>query len=214
MLSTLKSLCFLHAFSHKPGFLQDVHPLDPTFVTPREKKQYRCAKGLHPRGSFVSASLRWTRGRPSCDTWHHSFHSDGNSHSFHPECLTSGFMSGRHPTSSGCLTVAILSGRRSTSSGYLTSESADVPPSLDISQPVPAAGWERRTIQLPRSGMSGYSDSAYPENIRSRHFRFPEQLSSSNTRDSPDPFPPTIKNQTQIILTTKSPELSLIFNER
>ena len=28
---------------------------------------------------------------------------------------------------------------------------ADVPPSLDISHPTPDAGWERRTIQIPRT---------------------------------------------------------------
>ncbi|RVX07968.1 hypothetical protein CK203_014738 [Vitis vinifera] len=49
----------------------------------------------------------------------------------------------------------------------------DVPPSLDISQPAPVAEWERRAIQLPRSDMSGSSGSTYPENIRSRQFRFP-----------------------------------------
>ena len=54
-------------------------------------------------------------------------------------------------------------------------------------------GWERRTFQLLRSDMSGSSDSAYQESVRSRQFRFPGQLSSSDTRDSPDPFPPTIK---------------------
>ena len=67
------------------------------------------------------------------------------------------------------------------------------------------ARWERRTFQLLRSDMSGSSDSAYPESIRSRQFRFPGQLGSSDTRDSRDPFPPTIKKQTLIILTTKSP---------
>ena len=41
-----------------------------------------------------------------------------------------------------------------------------------------------------------------------------KQLGSSDTRDSPDPFSSTIKKQTPIILTTKSPELSLIFNAR
>ncbi|RVW47753.1 hypothetical protein CK203_103396 [Vitis vinifera] len=89
---------------------------------------------------------------------------------------------------------------------------ADVPPSPDISHPALDAGWERRAIQLPRSDISGSSNSACPESIRSRQFRFPGQLGSSNTRDSPDPFSPTIKRQTPIILTTKSPELSLIFN--
>ncbi|WJZ98180.1 hypothetical protein VitviT2T_016724 [Vitis vinifera] len=90
----------------------------------------------------------------------------------------------------------------------------DVPPSPDISHSAPDTGWERRAIQLPRSDMSKSSDSAYPESIRNRQFRFPGQLGSSDTRNSPDPFPPTIKRQTPIILTTKSPELSLIFNAR
>ena len=91
---------------------------------------------------------------------------------------------------------------------------ADVPPSPDISHPTPDPGWERRAIQLPQSNMSGSSDSAYLESIRSQQFIFPGQLGSSDTRDSPDPFPPTIKKQTPIILTTKSLELSLIFNAR
>ena len=91
---------------------------------------------------------------------------------------------------------------------------ADVPPSPGISKPAPAAGWKRRAIQLPRSDMSESSGHACPENIRSQRFRFPGQLGSSDTRDSPDPLPPTIKKQTPTILTTKSPELSLIFNAR
>ena len=91
---------------------------------------------------------------------------------------------------------------------------AGVPPSPDISHPAPTAGWERGTIQLPRTYMFGSSSSAYPENFCSRQFRFPRQLGSSDTRDSPDPFPPTIKKITLTILTTKSPELSLIFNAR
>ena len=84
--------------------------------------------------------------------------------------------------------------RRSTFSRYLTSGilSVDVPPSSDISHPAPDAAWERKAIQLPRSDMSGSSDSAYPESIRSRQFRFPGQLCSSDTHDSSDPFPPTI----------------------
>ena len=106
----------------------------------------------------------------------------------------------------GYLTAAIIFDRRSTSFGYLTSESvdilpyldishpnpadgpphldishpdpADVPPSPDISHPAPTAGWERRTIQLPRTDMSGYSGDAYPDRlarqtlaIRRIHFR-------------------------------------------
>ena len=68
---------------------------------------------------------------------------------------------------------------------------ANVLASPDISHPDPAAKWERRTIQLPRADMSGSSSSAYPENIRSRQFSFLGHLGLSDTRDSPDPFPPT-----------------------
>ena len=60
---------------------------------------------------------------------------------------------------------------------------ADVPLSPGISQSAPTAGWERRAIQLPRSNMFGSSGNAYPENIRSRQFRFPGQLGSLDTRD-------------------------------
>nr|CAN81466.1 hypothetical protein VITISV_021276 [Vitis vinifera] len=42
---------------------------------------------------------------------------------------------------------------------------ADVPPSPDISHPAPNAGWERRAFQLPRSDMSGSSNSAYLESF-------------------------------------------------
>ncbi|WJZ92653.1 hypothetical protein VitviT2T_011637 [Vitis vinifera] len=73
------------------------------------------------------------------------------------------------------LRIVTLGIAHSTFSGYLT------------------AGWERRTFQLSQSDMSGSSDSTYPESIRSRQFRFPGQLGSSDTRDLPDPFPPTIK---------------------
>ena len=90
----------------------------------------------------------------------------------------------------------------------------NVPPSPDTSQSVSVAGWERGTIQLLLADMSGSSGNTYPENIRIQRFRFPGQLGSSDTRDSPDPFPPTIKKQTPTILTTKSPKLSLIFNAR
>ena len=41
----------------------------------------------------------------------------------------------------------------------------DVPPSPDISHPALDAGWERRAFQLPRSDISGSSDSAYPESF-------------------------------------------------
>ena len=68
----------------------------------------------------------------------------------------------------------------------------DVPPSPDISYPAPDAEWERKAIQLPRTDRFESSNSVYPESIRNRQFRFPEQLGSSDTRDSPDPFPPII----------------------
>ena len=71
-------------------------------------------------------------------------------------------------------------------------------------------GCERKAIQLPRSDMSESSDSAYPESIRSRQFRFPRQLGSSDTRDSLNPFSPTIKKQILIMLKTKSPEFFII----
>ena len=91
---------------------------------------------------------------------------------------------------------------------------ADVPPSPDISQPTPATGLKRSAIRLPRSDMSRSSSDAYPKYIRGLRFRFPGQLDSSDTRDLPDPFLPTIKKQTPTTLSTKSPELSLIFNTR
>ena len=98
-----------------------------------------------------------------------------------------GILSDRFSTFSRYLISEILVRRHFTFSGYLTSK------------------WERRMFQLPRSDMSGFSDSAYLESIRSRQFRFLRQLGSSDTRDSSDPFPSTIKKQTLIILTTKSP---------
>ena len=99
--------------------------------------------------------------------------------------LTSGILSRRHSTFSGYLTSGILSSQRSTFSGYLTSGimSGRHSTFFGYSHPVPDAGWERRAIQLPRSDMSGSSDSAYPESIRSRQFRFPGQLGSSDTHD-------------------------------
>ncbi|KAL6348223.1 hypothetical protein AAG906_003089 [Vitis piasezkii] len=94
---------------------------------------------------------------------------------------------------------------------YMTT---DVPPSPDISQQAPAIGWKRSAIQLPQSNMSGSAGDAYPEYICDQRFRLPGQLDSSNTRDLPNPFLPTIKKQTLTTLSTKSLELSLIFNTR
>ena len=98
------------------------------------------------------------------------------------------------------LIAAILSVRRSVFSGYFT----------------PGA-WRwmgKGAIQLPPSDLSRSANGAYLESVRSRQFKFPGQLGSSDTCDSPNPFPPRIKKQIPIILTTKSPELSLIFNVR
>ena len=91
---------------------------------------------------------------------------------------------------------------------------ANVPPSPDISQPAPTAGWERSAIQLPQIDMSGSAGDAHPEYIRARRFKFPGQLDSSYARDLPNTFLPAIKKQTPTTLSIKSPELSLIFNAR
>ena len=104
-------------------------------------------------------------------------------------------LSGQRSTFSGYLTSGIMSGRHSTFSGYFTF--------LD-----------GRGGQFNFPGQTCPDPLIYPESIRSQQFRFPGQLGSSDTRDSPDLFLPTIKKQTPIILTTKSPELSLIFNAR
>ena len=154
--------------------------------------------GIFPKNCHVALSLLavQTTSLATCGIAHST--RTGNSHSFHPDIS--------HPDPANIL----LSPDISQPQFYPT----DVPPSPDISHPAPAAGWERGTIQLPWTDMSGSSCSAYPENFRSRQFRFPRQLGSSDTRDSLDPFLPTIKNITLTILTTKSPELSLIFNAR
>ena len=168
----------------------------------------------------------WTCRLPLCDTWHHSFHSDGSSHLFHLDGILAHstrmeFCPADVPLSPDishpefCPTDANISQPEFCPTDVPLSPDISqpefcptyVPPSPDISYPAPATGWERRTIQLPRADMSRSSGNAYSDNL-------PEQLGSSDTRDSPDPFPPTIKKQTPTILTTKSPELSLIFNAR
>ena len=71
----------------------------------------------------------------------------------------------------------------------------------------------RPTFHLLRMGEE--DDSTSPGwHVRILWWHLPGQLGSSDTRDSPDPFPPTIKEITLTILTTKSPELSLTFNAR
>nr|CAN77308.1 hypothetical protein VITISV_017491 [Vitis vinifera] len=101
--------------------------------------------------------------------------------------LTSGILSGRRSTFSEYFTSEILSGQRSTFSGYFTSGILSDRRSIFSGYFTSGAdaGWERRAIQLPRSDMSGSSDSAYPESIRSRQFRFPEQLGCLATHHTP-----------------------------
>ena len=106
--------------------------------------------------------------------------------SFHPDISHPEFFSVDIPP--GYLTSGILSGRRSTFFGYF------------------AAGACHRVREE--------NDSTSPDrHVRILWWRLPGQLGSSDARDSPDPFPPTIK-KAATILTTKSPELSLIFNAR
>ena len=110
----------------------------------------RETKNTIVRSSLKSATwlpLSWTRRRPPCDTWHSSFHPDGNHRSLHPDVSHQEFFPPRHSTRmshtrnsssptfhpdvshpesfsanfSGCLTSGILSGRRSNFSGCLTS---------------------------------------------------------------------------------------------
>ena len=88
----------------------------------------------------VGSSLKRYRVAPSsldtqtapCDTWHRSFHPDGNP-SFHPDISYPEFCPTNVLPLSGCLTATILSGRHPTFSRYLTSGAcqADVPTSPD-----------------------------------------------------------------------------------
>ena len=78
----------------------------------------------------------------------------------------------------GCLTSGILLCRHSTRMSHIRNFasppfhpdvshpefcSAAIP--FGYSHPAPDAGWERRAFQLPRSEVSGSSDSAYPESF-------------------------------------------------
>nr|CAN77344.1 hypothetical protein VITISV_011625 [Vitis vinifera] len=64
----------------------------------------------------------------------------------------------------GCLTSGILLRRHSTRMSHIWNSA---PPTFhpDISHPAPDTGWERRAFQLPRSDVSGSSNSAYPESF-------------------------------------------------
>ena len=116
-----------------------------------------------------------------CDTWHRSFHLGISQPQFCPADI---------PLSPNISQSQFCPADILPHPDISHSDLADVPPSPGISHPTPAAGWERRTIQLPRTDMSGSSGNAYP-------YSFPGQLGSSDTCDSPDPFPPTIKKHRQ-----------------
>ena len=111
-----------------------------------------------------------------------------------------GILSGRLSTISGYLTVVILSGpafhhlriyhiRRLSPDGRggrfnFPGQTCPDPNELVV-------GWERSTIQLPRTDMSGSSGNAYLENIRSRRFSFlgqtcPNPLVTLTRTASPD----------------------------
>ena len=90
---------------------------------------------------------------PPCHAWHSSFHPGRNSirpifhllRISHIRCLQPDGRGGRFNFSGQtCLDPLI---------GYFTSGLT--------------AGWEKRTFQLPRSDISGSSDSAYPESFLS-----------------------------------------------
>ena len=190
--------------------------------------EYSQSKAILPikekfcKGGIVGSSLKsatWlslpcTRRWSPCDTWHSSFHPDGNHRSLHPDISHPEFCLTDIPLSPDISQPPFCPTDVPPHLGISHSDPADVPPSPDISHPMDAAGWERRTIQLHRADMSGSFGNAYPENIRGQRFRFPRYLGLSNTRNSPDPFSPTIKKITLTTLTTKSPELSLIFHAR
>ncbi|RVW90981.1 Pro-Pol polyprotein [Vitis vinifera] len=135
--------------------------------------------------------LPWPRRRPPFDAWNHSsFHPGRNSVRLAPLFfgrLTSGILPRQRSTLSGCLTAQFYPADIPLSPDISQPQfyPADVPPSPDISHPAPAAGWERRMIQLPRADIFGSFGNAYPDNIRGQQFSFPGQLGSSDTRDFP-----------------------------
>ena len=74
-----------------------------------------------------------------------------------PGCITSGILLCRHSTR--------MSHIRNLHRRHSIQKSAPPPFHPDISHPTPDAGWERRAFQLPRSTISGSSDSAYPQSF-------------------------------------------------
>ena len=89
-----------------------------------------------------------------------------------PGCLTSGTLLRRHSTQMSHIRNSALPPFHPDVS-HPEFCSADIPPGCltsgtfhpDILHPVPNAGWERRAFQLPRSDISGSSDSAYSESF-------------------------------------------------
>ena len=100
-----------------------------------------------------------------------SFHLDGCHSSFHPgrNSIRLPPLAPFHPAStitSGCATFAIPSGCRHFPPGCITSgillrRHSTLMFHIRNSN----AGWERREFQLPRSHISGSSNSAYPESF-------------------------------------------------
>ena len=91
--------------------------------------QYPCVCGVLPKNYRVAPSPLDTQTAP-CDTWHRSFHPDGNSHSFHSDVSHPEFFSADIPP--GYLTSGILPPPGHLTSGIL---SVDIQPSSDISHP-------------------------------------------------------------------------------
>ena len=122
----------------------------PSFLIRPDRRYKRGHCGIFPKNCRMAPSPLDTQTAP-CDTWHRSFHPDGNSHSFHPDIS--------HPDPAdippGYLTSEILLRRHSTLVSHIQNSSppafhpdishpefcpANVPPSLDISQPASVAG--------------------------------------------------------------------------
>ena len=105
----------------------------------------------------VGSSLKIAAWLPlPCDMWHHSFHPDIS----HPD--TANVLPYPDVSQPPFYPADIPLSPNVSQSQF---NPADVPPSPDISHPAPIAGWERRTIQFPRTDMSGSSGDAYPDSL-------------------------------------------------
>ena len=109
--------------------------------------------------------LPWTRRRPLATRGIAHSTRTGNSHSFHPDIS--------HPGLANVLPYPDVSQPPfypvdiplSPDVSQPPFYPVDVPLSPDISHPAPVVGWERRTIQLPRTDTSGSSSNAYPDSL-------------------------------------------------